>query len=113
MKPKYLLLYFLLFLIFFSVVIIPFSRAILNENDINFEWITTKIYDNQNLVDYDVSDTVNYVQYNNSDYFEHANAFDSFNYTSDIYQYELYNFFESENYVDLYWNGSYFYLLNF
>lgn len=84
-RKKRLFFIFLILIFSFSFFIIPFSNAIVNENDINFSWINSKIYDNDDLIDYDVSDTTNYVEYNDSDYFEHANAFNSINYSGTNY----------------------------
>ncbi|MFX0069876.1 MAG: hypothetical protein ACFFAO_02190 [Candidatus Hermodarchaeota archaeon] len=57
----------------------------MNENDINFDWISSVIYDNDDLIDFDVDNNLNLTNYNNTDYFEHINDFERFNYSSNDY----------------------------
>lgn len=78
-KTIFFLLIYMLFLSFF----IPSVLSIVNENDINFDWITTQLYNQQNPYDFEVDDSLNPTVYNNTDYFEHQNSFDSNNFTDD------------------------------
>lgn len=105
MTHKKFFSYFFVISFFVSFAIIPFSLAIVNDNDVNFDWITTQIYNENNPLDYEVSDSVNYVEYNNSDYFEHSNAFDDVNYTNAQSIYEI-DIIPS----GICWDGSYFYI---
>jgi len=79
---------FLSFSIFFVVSFLFFITPILaitNENDINFSWITTTIYNEQNPNGFEVDDSLSHTIYNDTDYYEHVNDFESKNYTESKY----------------------------
>lgn len=80
-----------MFFVIFSFFLISFFLfssnvvALVNENDVNFSWLTTNIYEESNPSKFDASNTLNHTIYNNTDYYEHVNAFESFNYTNNDY----------------------------
>lgn len=79
--------FFLTFIVSFFSLFLLFSNvnAIVNENDVNFSWITTIIYDDSNPSNFNVDDTLNLTTYNGTDYYEHVENLNSHNYTNFYY----------------------------
>jgi len=63
----------------------PLSKAIINDNDINFDWITTSIYNENDPNDFEIDDSLNYKEYNNTDYYEHVEGFND-NFSNDYFE---------------------------
>lgn len=76
----------LLFFTFLIVSLFFISQVnAISDNDINFSWITSSLYDNDSIDDFDVDDSLSHTTYNDTDYYEHVNNFESYNYTNDLY----------------------------
>lgn len=86
MRHKYKLF---LFLFTTSFIFLLFSQnviGIVNENDINFSWISTELYEQENPYDFTVDDSLNHTTYNNTDFYQHTEGFEGINYTNDDYE---------------------------
>lgn len=104
---------FLFFIFFMSLLsFIPYSLSISHENDIDLTFMENELY---NEVPYDFeydNETLNPVNYNNSDYFEHVKNFDNeiYNYNDDYITEEI-NLMGGAIY-DIVYYGIYYYMFS-
>lgn len=107
---------FFLFFIFFVVSFLFFSNvsAITNENDVNFNWMSSLVYDDKPSLFYSDS-TLFHTNYNNTDYYEHVLPVIGVNHTNFDYKQDI-NYFDDihttiVNYNEFFY-GFEFYVIN-
>lgn len=93
MKSRHLRKKLFLSLLIFVFSFILFSLPVIaaTDNDIDFDWISSDIYNVYSPDLYSYSN-VSHTIYNNTDYFEHIYDFDDTNYTNDDFINYVYNF---------------------